>query len=196
MPPQQSNQYDFIMNPNQQRGGGPAFLQNPKNKIIVSVLFVSTILIVVIILFNVFTSLGKQSNDDMVSVVAWQTEIIRISQLGLKEARDPNTRTQLSTLNSFLQSDASATQSYLSSSGVKLKPEQLASQQDSTVTADLESATQLNKYDETLIAIIEEKTASYKASLRSALNATSTTNRKTVLDTAATNILTYEGAEL
>ena len=193
MQPNNQNDFDFIMGPNKPAQRGPSFLQNGKNKIIMSILFVSIVLIVVIGFFSVITSLGKQNNDDVIDVVAWQTELARIAELGIDEAKNPDTRSQVSTLYAFLQTDIASTSSYLSNSGVKLNSQQLGARQDSTVVKDLESATQLNRYDEELLEILDDKTARYKAALQTAIQASEQQSREAVLNTAATNIITYEG---
>lgn len=195
MPPQQQNDYDFIMGNGGKQPGGSAFLKNPKNRLIASVGFVTIVVILLIIGVNFFLSLGKQDSSDLVDVVAYQTELGRITELGLKNARDPATRVKLATLSSFISSDVSSMKSYLSRNGVKLQPEQVSQRRDSQVESELETAAQLNRYDEKLLEILDEKTAAYKTVLRSALQATTTPNRKSLLDTAAGNIVLYSTEE-
>ena len=84
MQPQDQNDFNFIMNSNQ-GGSGPAVLQDPKKRIIISVLFVSVVLLLVVVAFAVFTSLTKKDNSPIIDVAAYQTELVRISALGLKE---------------------------------------------------------------------------------------------------------------
>lgn len=193
----QNNPYEFIMDPSKQkRPGGPAFLRSPKNRIVVGVMFIAVILTILLIGFSLISSIGKSSNNDLLSVAAYQTEIARISGLGLKSAKDSSTKAKLATFSAFITTDSQSTINYINSTGKKLKPEELTMQKDSKVDKELESATQLNKYDETVIEILEAKSAAYKASLQRAINAASTPKEKQLLSTAANNILTYENAEI
>jgi hypothetical protein len=192
MQPQNQNDFNFIMDSNQ-GGSGPAALQDPKKRIIISVLFVSVVLLLVVIAFAVFSSLTKKDSSSLVEVAAYQTELVRISTLGLKESTDQNVRTKATTLQAFMQSDLTNTTSYLSSTGVKFEKEQSSLKYDSKVDKDLESAALRNNYDKVLLEIFDSTTEAYKASLQKALNSTTIDKEKAVLEAAAKNIIEYEG---
>ncbi|MFT4532198.1 MAG: hypothetical protein ACI9T8_000209 [Candidatus Saccharimonadales bacterium] len=195
MQPQDQNPYNFILDPaTQKRKPGLSMLQNPKQKNIFAVIFVIIIIMVVVIAVSIFQSLGKQDNGALVSVNAYQTEIIRISELGLKSATDPNTRATVSTLQSFITSDQVDTKSYLTKNGVTITPQQEILKKDSTLDTDLDTASQRNRYDEVLISILQDLQSAYKASLQSAIGETTTPNRKILLNNAAANILTFENS--
>jgi hypothetical protein len=190
------NQYNFIMDPsNGKRSGGPSFLQNPKNRILAGILFIFSVIFILIIGFSIISSIGKKSNDSLITVAAYQTEIARISSLGLESAKDSSVRSKLATISAFIETDSKATISYLSSNGTKLSKQQVALALDKKADEKLETAAQLNKYDETLLQIIQEKSSSYKSALKQALNDASTAKEKQILETAANNILTFEGLD-
>lgn len=191
MQPQQ-NQYDFILDP-KNNSKGPQLLQNPKNKIIVSVIFVMVVLIIIIIGINIITSIGKQSNDDILEVYAYQTEIIRVSELGLDSINDPTLRGQVATLSSFIKTDSSNTRSFLSKNGVELKPELVASKKNTSLDEELERASAINRFDEIFSKELDELIASYKSSLRLSAQAGSTPARENVIVSSSKNIVTYEG---
>ncbi len=196
MPPQQQNQYDFIMDNGNKSGGlGSSFLQNPKNKIVVSILFVSIVLILVIVAFNVVSNLGKANNDDLVDLMARQTEIVRISELGLDDADSQAVKTKLATLNSIMKSDYRVISGYLTRVGHEIEPLKLKVHFDSSVEEDLETAKSSNRLDSALLELIDEETTNYKSALRKALDATTTPGREETLNTAATNIIIYDGKE-
>ena len=194
MQPDQS-QYNFIMDSSNGSTGGPAFLQDPKKRNIIVVAFVAVIIFLVIIAVSIFASLGKNNSAPLVDVVAYQTELLRISTLGLEGSKDLSTRSYTSTLQSFIQSDLTQTTSYLSSTGKKLEKTETALKLDSTVDKDLESASLRNAFDEILLGYFEKTSVEYKQSLQKALDSASSEKEKAVLEIAAKNILTFEGAQ-
>jgi hypothetical protein len=187
------NQYGFIMDSSPNRSSGPAFLQDPKKRIIVAVLFVISILLLIVLAFAAITSLNNKSTSAMVDVAAYQTEIARICTLGLTTATNLEVRAQTVTLQSFIASDLTQTTKHLAGVGKKLDAKDIALRTDTTVVKNLESAKLQNTYDEELSRIITKITASYKLSLQKALSSASSEREKQVLQTAATNILTFEG---
>lgn len=192
MDPQNQNQYDFILDPNQQKKSGPVFLQKPKQRIIIMVLFVATVLTLAIVIVSVFLSLGSQKNDDLIEVVAYQTEINRLSAEGLKEINDISLKSKVATLQSFISSDLQQSSAYLASSGTKPSSLQLSSKQSAQTTQSLLDAKVRNTYDDEFSKTITRLTTSYKESLQRALQNTTTANRQTILERAAVNILTFE----
>lgn len=192
MQPDQS-QYNFIMESPSGSNGGPAFLQDPKKRNFIAVAFVAVIILLVIIVVAIFASLGKKDNAPMVDVVAYQTELLRISELGLEGSKDLSTRSYASTLQSFIQSDLSQTTGYLAGNGKKLEDTELSAKTDSEVDKELESATLRNTFDEVLLGFFEKTSLEYKQSLQKALNSTSSDKEKAILENAAKNILTFEG---
>lgn len=186
------NEYNFIMQ-SPQNTSGPAFLQNPKQRNIIAVLFVVGILFIAVIVIAIFASLGSKNTSGIVNVAAYQTELVRISALGLKEARDPSTRAQAATLQSFTQSDLSQTTSYLGSVGKKFEKEDASLKLNTTVDKELESAALRNSFDEALLKAFDQTSAEYKLSLQKAINSASSDDEKAVLETAANNIITFEG---
>lgn len=189
----QQNDFNFIMNSNQTGASGPAILKDPKKRTIISVLFVSFILLLVAIGFAVFSSLTSKSSSGLVDVAAYQTELLRISTLGLKESTQPSVRAKAITLQSFMQSDLSNTTAYIVSNGGKFEKEQTTLKLNPAVDKDLDSAALRNVYDEVLLEIFDSTSSAYKASLQQALNSASGIREKAVLEAAATNIITFEG---
>lgn len=194
MQPQQ-NDFNFITNPVQPSSSGPAFLQDPKKRNIVAALFVGGVLFLAIIVIVIFSSLTSKNTAAIVDVAVLQNEIVRISKLGLADASDPSTRVKVSTINAFMQSDYSATTTFLASNGRVLEPEALALTQDKAVDDSLESAALRNNFDETLIDEIDKKSQEYKLALQKAISQASSETERNLLNSAATNILTFEEAQ-
>jgi hypothetical protein len=190
------NQYQFIIDPSQGTSSGPTFLQDPKKRNIVAVLFVTVILLLVFVAIAIFSSLSSKNTSAIIDVAAYQTELVRISTLGLKEARDPSVRAQIATMQSFTQSDLIQTTSYLSSVGTKFEKELTTLKLDTAIDKNLESAALRNTYDQEIIEALATTSTAYKISLQKALNDASSDEEKTILEKAASNILTYENLQL
>jgi hypothetical protein len=192
MPPNQ-NEYQFILDPSNGASGGPAFLQDPKKRSIITVLFVSIILLIVFIVIAIIASLGGRSTSAIVDVAAYQTELVRISTLGLADAKDSSVRAQTATLQAFMQSDLSKTTSFLASKGKKLEPTDTALRRDSSVDENLASAALRNRFEEELISSLQSTSSAYRVSLESALNSSSNTEETALLQIALKNVVVFEG---
>jgi hypothetical protein len=188
------NQYNFIMD-SQGASSGPALLQDPKKRNIIAVLFVVIILFFVVIAVAIFASLGKGNTSTMVDVVAYQAELLRISDLGLKGATDPTVRAKASTLQSFIQSDLAKSSSYLASTGKELEKTDYTIHLDTSVDKSLENAALRNAFEEELLKIFDATTSAYKISLQKALDSASSEKEREVIKSAGTNILTFEGPQ-
>lgn len=192
MQPQDPDQFGFILDPNQQKTSGPAILQDPKKRGIIMILFVSTVVLLAIIIGAFFFSLGGQKNSDLVELAAWQTELSRVVDIGLKDGDDPQIKAEAATMKSFIASDLQATTGYLASTGAQLKRERLVVYQNPQTTSTLSDAKQQNRFDEEYQRIINTTISNYKSSLQRALDTTSGPKRQQILETAAQNIITFE----
>jgi len=192
MPPNQ-NEYQFILDPSNGVNGGPAILQDPKKRNIIAVLFVSVILLLVFTAIAIIASLGGRSTSAIVDVAAYQTELVRISTLGLADAKEPSVRAQAATLQAFMQSDLSKTTSFLASSGKKLEPTDAVLRRDSSIDENLASAALRNRFEEELLSSLQSKSSAYRVSLQSALNNSSSTEETALLQTALKNVVVFEG---
>ena len=192
MQPDNNNQFDFILDPTQKKTAGPSFLQDPKKRIVVSVLFVLSFLILIIIGFSVFSSLSKKNNSALVDVYAYQTEIARITKLGLVSVVEPSLKIKTSTLNTFIASDLANSTSFLAKSGKKVTKLETDSRLDPKLEKNFEAAKTRNTFDDELMSAIESTSTSYKLVLKKALDSASSQTEKEFLQTAADNILTFE----
>ncbi len=192
MPPQ--NNFDFIVNPTQPKRSGPSFLQNPKQRMIAVVLFVAVILTLVVVGFSIISSAGKQSTDNLVTLAAYQTEIVRISDLALKDVSDPAAQTKLTTISTFMKSDLASTLSFLSSQGVKPKAELLNAKKDSTADTAITNAKQANNLNTEIDTIINDKLSDYANLLAPESESAKALALKETLDRAVQNILLYDSS--
>ncbi len=198
MQPDQQNPYSFILNdqsgqkPPTQFGsdsGGSA-------RILKAVLFLTGVVVVLIIGFSVITSIGKTNNEDLVSVLAYQTELDRVIELGKKESTDITLKNDLASLQAALASDQNELTTLLEARAVKVSKESLASKKDSKIDSTLESSKLNNTYDEALRTAMKSLAGKYVDALRTALSDTASANETTLLETAGNNIVTYSASPL
>jgi hypothetical protein len=190
MQPNQNN-YDFILNPQQNSSRGPSFLQDPKQRMIVSVLFVLVVITLVIVVFSAITSIGRQDNSDLRSLAAQQSSLVALSAYGVETSSSLSTRTESITLQTLLTSDLSATQTYLAQNGITLNSDQLAGL-DADVETALTNAQVENRFEQTYNQLLNDQLTNYRAALQAAINNTSGPNREQLLNTAATNIIVFD----
>ena len=191
------NPYEFILDPSQQKkSGGPSFIQSPDKRTIVGIIFVIVTIIFIFAGFSLISSLNKQDGSKLANVAAFQTELIRVSDLGLAESTDANTRAKVSTLRAFISTDLNSMSSYAESAGLEITTVQFSTSDKEKINTALESASTRNRYDEELLETLDELSQKYKTSLQQAINEnTTSTVRKSVLETAAENIVLYENSK-
>ncbi len=185
------NQYNFIMDPGTGQSSGPAFLRDPKKRIFFATGFVVVVLLVVIIIASTFLSLGKKDSAGLKDIVAYQTEIIRITEIGLKNSKDLSVKAKIGTIHSFTASDLNQTKSLV---GTKISKEEFAKFQDSKIDKALESALVSNNFDSEIIEQLDSLFSVYQTELEKTYNNTSNKDEKSVLENANINIVIYEGA--
>lgn len=193
MQPQNTNPYDFIMQDGQQpKKNSGSTPQSQIKKIVLMVAFISVVFIVLIVGFVVFQTLTKPKTGDLVDLAAHQTEILRITDLGLESARDSNVRARVQTLRGFIMSDLKKTSELLTQAGTEPSELQLAKYENADLENDLELATQRNAVDSMLVELLDAQIAQYKGVLQSSLSTGSDPDKTAVIEAIATNILVYE----
>lgn len=185
--PQQQlpNQYDFLNQSPQRKstflGGG-----GPKNKTLVSVIFVAVVLLVVGIAISVFNSLGKKDYTPYLTLAKTQTELIRITDLGQKNAKQAETRQYAATIFSNITTEKTATVTTLGKF-IKLEEKILIAAEDEDNDKALESAQQSNRYDEKLTEIINGLLVAYQKQIKQASPLATTKQEKSLFETLQKN---------
>jgi len=182
--PQGSNPYDFILNPSAPPKKGP--FNGSKHTKLISVAFIGIILVVVMIGISVITSLGNKNYNSLLELAQRQTEIVRIADLGLANARDPSTVTYVSTLRNVTLSEKTSTLAFLAKKKFKVNDKQLALKKDASIDKDLTSAKQDNNYDAVLLEKLDGLVTSYQKAEKTLGNSESA-SEKTLVTTLTDN---------
>ena len=189
----QNDQYNFILNPNAQKKK-PSLVPTPTGTTQRVLLIVGVITIVVMLLvvgFSLFSRIGKVDNQDLIRAQAYQTEILRIVDIGQKEVKTDRIRTEIATLRATTQSDLTTLADIL----IKRKETVTALQLNAKKNADLEGALAKAKetgaYDSAFEAALQDTVAAYYKELQSALAEATTQIEKDALKNAVANIEAY-----
>lgn len=178
------------MDPGSNQPSGPAFLRDPKKRILFAGGFVVIVLLVVMVIAGALLSLSGKGSAGLKDIVAYQTEILRISEIGLKDSKDLSVKAKIGTVQSFTASDLNKTRALVSG---EITKEEIAKFQDSKTDKALESALSSNSFDSEIIEQIDKLFTSYKVELKKVYDSATDEEEKTILNTANENIIIYEG---
>lgn len=136
-------------------------------------------LVLVIVAFIVMTLLSSTGNGDketLTKAAQQQTEIIRISKIGMEKARDPATKNLATTAALSLQSDQSALLKR-----VKVPAKELALGKNSKTDVTLTTAEQSNRFDEVFTQVLQTELINYQKTIKKAYDNASGKQLKTTL---------------
>lgn len=182
-PPVQPNPYDFIHNP-QKPPKQPLIGGSTKSRAIFVGVIVLVLIVVAVVVSSVFSSLANAGTSQLKTVYAEQQELIRLAEIGLKDAVGPDTRGFAGTTLLSTRTSQQKIQSVLSSRGVKITPQEAAAKKNARAEEILTGAAANNRYDETMQELLEERISSYNNSLRAAYDANDSQQARDALNEA------------
>jgi hypothetical protein len=169
------DQYNFIMNPDtgpQPKGLLPSgFNLGKKQLIILGVVGVILLGIIGTLLYSLANS-GPTNKDQLVGVALEQNELIRVSEVAIKEAKGTQARNLAMTTKLSVRSDQSSLVAALRAQGVKLNANQLRGGKKAENDRKLTEATQNNRFDEVYLDLIQKALVTYQRNLNTAYKTT------------------------
>lgn len=190
--PPSGNPYDFILNPQQQPKR--SFLSGGPSKLLMIAGGTLLLIIILSIVLSLLFSGGGQAGQ-LKEIAARQEEIVRVAELGLKEAKSPDGLSLATTVSLSVATDQSKLLGALEKSGIKVEPAELNSKKDAETDELLKNAAANNRYDEALTEILTDQLNDYLKLLRSAHQANPDTDTKTALESSFDNASALLGAE-
>lgn len=161
------NQYDFIMNPGSSQQKASRLPTNPKTKRLLAILFLLAIVVIAtIVLISIFSSVDKSAKADWATALQQQTEIIRVSEIGVKKAKDSDAKNLAITTQLSLASSQPTLSSLANKSGVKLDSKQLKAGQDDKTDLRLTQAEQTNQFDSVFNQTLKAQLADYQLTIK------------------------------
>lgn len=187
---QPNEEYGFITEPlsplSQNAGGGSS-----KKRLI---LFGGGILVILIIIISVVVAMsnrGPENKNFLLDVAVQQNEVIRISELAMKQAKNSDVRKLAVTTKLSLQSDQSKLAAALKAQKVKIPK---ASKNNKNDQALLE-ATQNNRFDQVIMEMIQAQLGDYQKKINTAYKTSEGKQLKDALKAQYTNASTLIGVD-
>ncbi|MFZ1684371.1 MAG: hypothetical protein WAU88_09610 [Candidatus Zixiibacteriota bacterium] len=184
----ENNPYDFITNQGHPAPKQPFNMGGGKKNVLLIVVFALGVITVLIIGVSLLLSLGKVNNQDLITLRADQTELLRIIDLGNKDATDSAVKNRMASLQALVSSDATKLADLMKKRSVDASKVQLSSKKDSEIDSTLESAKQQGKYDTALLEEISKLSNTYYNDLKKSLAEATTKTEKEVLNTSIDNL--------
>ena len=174
--------YNFIMNPAKPRrqglfGGGG----DKKQRILIVAIVGGVLLLVFMILFNVIFGGSNNNTEKLFNLAKQQNELVRVAQIGEKQAVSSTTKNLATTVDLTLSSGQQATTTLLTKEGKKINAKQLAAGQNTQTDTTLNQATQANHFDEVFTSTMQTQLQSYLTNLSDLYKATKSPEEKALL---------------
>lgn len=184
MPPQQQNQYDFILNNKAKPPRGPLLGGSVGARVaVIAVLFI--IFVIAAGVINSFLSKDSQAqNQRLIEIAHAQTEIIRVSAIAKDEKNAKDTTTRNFALNTSLSFESSQQQvkKLLAARGVSEKSldKRLAASKNPKTDAALDEATKNSRFDKTFLTLMHKQLTDYQKLLQAAYPGSTPKERATL----------------
>jgi hypothetical protein len=164
MDSQNQPNFDFIINPETQKGSG-RLLNSKKQRIITVVVGIVVLLVVTMVASTVIKSISGKSNDQVLDLVAFQSELKRVIALGNDRSRSADTKNKALTATYTLESDYQQTLKIMNSRSIKAPKDLTARYAGNQSDQALDAAEKANNFDAKYEEIYAEKLTKYKAKL-------------------------------
>jgi len=186
-PPAQQNPYDFLNNQPSNQRRQLFTSNNPKQKMLVSILFVAGVIFLLVVVLVVFRSLTKKDYSVYNTMLKKQTEIIRLANTGSTKARDSSVKNYTATIYQVTTSEKTSTLAFVKKNGVKVNEKALDAAKDANNDKALTAAESANQYDQKLSELLNSLIISYQKDIQASAQKVSTKSEKTLVTTLQNN---------
>jgi hypothetical protein len=183
MQPQQTPNYDFIMNPatpprKSMFGGGSSMAM--RILVVVGGLFILAIVAAVLIQV-IGGGGGKFNKDAMLSVAQDQTELARLGDRGLQDGVSQSVKNFAITTSLSIKTEQTVLLKYLAENGYKPKDKALLLKQSAATDTQLDEAKSSSTFDTAYTGIMKQSLQTYKQDLSTAYNGAKSDSAKSML---------------
>lgn len=179
--PQPSNPYEFITDSGQSSKRKLLPGSSKKGRIITVLV---GLMVLIILAFIVLSLLGRGSasvKSDYLSLAQQQTELIRISEIGVSKSRQSEARNLAITTKLSLVSQQPTTLRLAKKAGADTNAKMLALGKDAKTTELLTNADQSNQFDSVFLQTVRAKLKTYQLTLKKIYDASSSKSTKDIL---------------
>lgn len=179
-PMQPAPGYEFLNNEPQKKsivpGGG-----SKKGRVIVVVAGAFLLLFIGIVVAAILGNAGNGTKNDLIRAVQQQAELVRISEIGTKDATGPEARNLAVTTNLSLASSQESLRALATKAGAKLDKQAINAGLNEQTDKDLEQAKQINRFDEVFTELLQTQLLAYQQTLKRIHDAAQNESSKTTL---------------
>ncbi len=168
MQPQQTNNYDFIMNPAQPARKNPLGGNSTAARLLVLVGGLFLVIAVIVVLMKIIGGSQGLNKPAMLSVAQDQTEIVRLTTYAASNATSESKKNFSLTTTLSVSSQRDDLLAYLAKNHYTVKPKSLMLKHDATVDQQLEAARSSSTFDTAYGDVMKRELTSYQKDLRSA----------------------------
>ena len=143
---------------------------DPKKRILVVAALFGVVLIAILLFFSLIGGGKTDSKEQIQDLVAFQTELIRLSNAGVANGSNDVRRTA-QTSNVTIQSDLNEPLALAAQQGVKIEPKKLSIYASAETDSALLAAKQANNYDAIYKAGFDSQLVIYQTKLREVFDA-------------------------
>lgn len=110
---------------------------------------------------------SRQGAAELIDLAAYQTELARVIDIGVKNSPDSNTQGTARTASLTIISDLIRTKKMIASKSAKIGKNDLAKYLTNSIDTDLDSAKTANNFDTVFTKLLDDKLEDYKLRLAS-----------------------------
>lgn len=169
MPPVQKTDtpadYNFILQSTQPKKRKLSFGGSRRQRIFVVVVALLVLIALAYGFLAIVRSQNSKGHAELVDLAAYQTELVRIIDIGVKEAQSVSVKAGAQTASLSILSDLNQTKNFIRQKNIPAKSEDLTKYNTPSIDEQLASAKTANNFDATYSQLVDEKLNSYKAKL-------------------------------
>lgn len=183
------NPYDFILNPAAPPKKSILPAGNSKKQRIFLIAGGGVILLMLmVVVAGLLSSAGSAQKQDWQDLMEQQTELIRVSDIGVQKAKGSEAKNLATTTKLSLETSKFALQGFASKAGADVSEKRLAAGRDAQTDSTLEQAEQSNEFDKAFISTIRKQLLTYQQLLKKLYDGTTSDKTKTELQAAHQNV--------
>lgn len=180
--------YEFILNPTKQPKKSLLPSGNSKQqRIILAAGGAIILLMLIFVVMSLLSSAGSALKQDWLKVVQQQTEIIRVSDVGVQKARDKDAKNLAVTTKLSVESSLLELKGFAEKAGADIDDKQLALGRDAQTDSTLTQAEQTNQFDTVFVITMQKLLRDYQQTVKRLYDATGKDTTKTQLLEAYTS---------
>jgi ribulose bisphosphate carboxylase small subunit len=139
------------------------------------------LLVIIIVFLSLLSGSSKGTTEALASLTAEQTEIVRVSGIGITKARDSEAKNLAITTELSVETSQQQIIALLKKQGHKLGTKELNLKRSASTDTQLTAAATANTFDDTFIKVMTDELTTYRTHLKSAYDASKSKNEKSIL---------------